>query len=1161
MKETTLLKNKKVLIHLHVFYIEQLDHFLKAIKKISYHADITLTISTSESLYDYVSREIRKRIDDALIFKVADRGYDVGPFVYVLHEIDLNEYDYVIKLHTKSRGDEGKTLLNGVLISNSIWEDIMVDALIGSEERFCETLLSFENEEIGLAAAEMCLISDDESRASYYFYRVNDELRKMGLPELKNKDDFIFAAGTMFAVRARLLKPLLTYDINDFGLSYSHIHDCTLAHVFERLFSGIVLSQGYTLKGLRSKPFKGELKKVERKKIRAEKKRNGDSLIDNAGLYIRKINSKLMYRFAKLKVIEKSEYFNEKWYRWRYLKNEDPNLSPESHYLKCGFQKGYEPSPLFNGNQYMAYYSDLRNKQINPLLHFECYGRYEHRMIFENDSKWNADIESLRQSKLFDAKWYLDNNPDVKQAKMDPILHYYLHGGSEGRDPSVNFCSNEYLEINPDVKAAKVNPLCHFEQYGRSQGRKVSYSQIIDEENNKTIYEKFEKEYSLNPFDKKRTAIVAADIKDGIIADSLLILLNGIKEVCDNVVLIGNNGLIAGEEKKFSGIAAYACFDRHHMGRFGSYKKGYLFCRKNGLLESDRTEELILVDDSKYGPIYPFEESFAYMKGLKWDCWSYSNNIMHDTFNIDSSFCVFHRKPIDSKLLDEFFCRVRDDEDLIDVDPILESQLSSILSEQGMAVETMIPKKDQKKININDRLIALKGYRVPLVEKTVLNAGSGQEKEILSIIKENNPLILEKLDEVADQNEVEGFDLEVYRKKLRSKTVEIKERILKGDKIRVTFLVFDFHMFAAKPLFDRMLEDPLFDAHVAVIPDIRFSGSGKAEQDRCERLLLKLYDRNQIRKIRPDYYGLWPEIFDDVDIVCYPSPYNVSIYRYNVRYALQKSFLPIIVNYGFSSTQYDYELLSFYNYAYYWKVFLENRKTFDEYQNRSVVKSDNGELIGYVKMDAMKEVMIRQRTRKRILVALHHSIDEGFNDSLSLANFLRYHQYFKKLPDRYPDIDFVFRPHPFLRKALEQNKKWGKEKLNEYINELCKKDNAEWVEDNDYFEDFANSDACIQDCGSFLVEYLYTKKPCCYMLKRPEDVDEKFSDLGKDCLKRYYLSYNMKDIDRFIDEIVEKGNDYMKAEREDFAEYIMVNYPYASKIAVESIKRSIIGED
>ena len=77
----------------------------------------------------------------------------------------------------------------------------------------------------------------------------------------------------------------------------------------------------------------------------------------------------------------------------------------------------------------------------------------------------------VRNSVFFDANFYLDENPDVKAAGVDPARHYLLHGGFEGRNPGPCFSTKHYLDQNPDVAAAGVNALVHFERYGRNEGR------------------------------------------------------------------------------------------------------------------------------------------------------------------------------------------------------------------------------------------------------------------------------------------------------------------------------------------------------------------------------------------------------------------------------------------------------------------------------------------------------------------------------------------------------------------------------------------------------------------------------------------------------------------------------------------------------------------
>ena len=77
----------------------------------------------------------------------------------------------------------------------------------------------------------------------------------------------------------------------------------------------------------------------------------------------------------------------------------------------------------------------------------------------------------VHQSGLFNRAWYLEQYPDVAAAKINPIHHYILHGGFEGRDPGPNFNSTEYLYLYPDVLESGMNPLIHYLRFGRQEAR------------------------------------------------------------------------------------------------------------------------------------------------------------------------------------------------------------------------------------------------------------------------------------------------------------------------------------------------------------------------------------------------------------------------------------------------------------------------------------------------------------------------------------------------------------------------------------------------------------------------------------------------------------------------------------------------------------------
>lgn len=63
---------------------------------------------------------------------------------------------------------------------------------------------------------------------------------------------------------------------------------------------------------------------------------------------------------------------------------------------------------------------------------------------------------------LFDEAFYLDRYPDVKNAGLDPMLHYLVHGSAEGRKPHPWFQPDYYLLQCPEAGCGNGYPLRHF---------------------------------------------------------------------------------------------------------------------------------------------------------------------------------------------------------------------------------------------------------------------------------------------------------------------------------------------------------------------------------------------------------------------------------------------------------------------------------------------------------------------------------------------------------------------------------------------------------------------------------------------------------------------------------------------------------------------------
>ena len=90
-----------------------------------------------------------------------------------------------------------------------------------------------------------------------------------------------------------------------------------------------------------------------------------------------------------------------------------------------------------------------------------------------------AARQGRNPNEFFDLSWYLERNPDVREAGIDPLKHYIERGWKEGRDPGPKFSVKNYLDRYRDVRDAGLEPLEHYIRYGKLEGRLIGESRLI----------------------------------------------------------------------------------------------------------------------------------------------------------------------------------------------------------------------------------------------------------------------------------------------------------------------------------------------------------------------------------------------------------------------------------------------------------------------------------------------------------------------------------------------------------------------------------------------------------------------------------------------------------------------------------------------------------
>lgn len=94
------------------------------------------------------------------------------------------------------------------------------------------------------------------------------------------------------------------------------------------------------------------------------------------------------------------------------------------------------------------------------------------RLALENDvyqiqSPKGEDLKAV--APFFDADFYTTTYPDIAGKLIDPLLHFMTIGWVEGRDPSPDFSVRRYLLENKDIRQARINPFVHYCKHGRNE--------------------------------------------------------------------------------------------------------------------------------------------------------------------------------------------------------------------------------------------------------------------------------------------------------------------------------------------------------------------------------------------------------------------------------------------------------------------------------------------------------------------------------------------------------------------------------------------------------------------------------------------------------------------------------------------------------------------
>lgn len=408
-----------------------------------------------------------------------------------------------------------------------------------------------------------------------------------------------------------------------------------------------------------------------------------------------------------------------------------------------------------------------------------------------------------------------------------------------------------------------------------------------------------------------------------------------------------------------------------------------------------------------------------------------------------------------------------------------------------------------------------------------------------------------------------------YRVRLHARV----ERLRQKEVINVVFFLWHPSYWKVDSLFRLMMDHPRFNPVVCPVQSSAFADSAK------KRLQTLQETRDHFKKkgypvLEVD--GLTPIVKSYI-----LSGNNLKIIR--------KAFAPDII---FVSAPYEtvqesmdadmeHELYCYVPYAYrnsrahfsynnatqnkYWFNFVENRPMMEFIQSIMTNKGDNLCLSGYPPVDFFlfheqfgKNTSVWKEQGhpcKRVIWAPHWAM----GDTSVLKGGI-----FPLVADRMLEfarqnngrIQFAFKPHPRLKAELYNHPDWGIERTDAYYKAWADLPNGQ-LEQGEYAELFAQSDAMVHDSGSFIVEYMATGKPCCFLHGKEAEVLPDFNQMTADCHAAHYLADSIDELEHFLQDVVMGGNDSKAGERDACRQKYII--PPNSKSAAQNIIDALLG--
>lgn len=438
-------KIKDAVIVFHLYYEDQMDENLQRLNTVAAAVDVIIT-TTSNKKADEIAEKANRFpfLKDSLVLVSEGNGRDMAALLVEARPY-LHNYKYIGFTHDKKSAHHRKESGDG-------FKRIIIENIIASPEYVCGIMDLFQNNRrLGLLVPpapeheKYFAVTGKRWAANFSYYQAL--CQKLNIEATADPRWSSFALGTAFWCRYDALKDLFEYDWchSDFPQEPLPLNS-TMSHAIERCFpyiaqknsyfSGIIYNKEFASMYLNSREYMlTDLMTLMNSRLSADRLTFNEykkKISDNFVAELDSLKEARRVQEKKIRIVQRSKYFDRKWYISKYPDVKKMKMSPAEHYLMIGWKEGKFPSEEFSDAKFIPVINDAVSNGVNPLYFYETNPKLKRSMGAYDDGDYRPHRFIRNIKRKLGLFLYADIVKKNKKARVLVILHlFYMSSWKE----------------------------------------------------------------------------------------------------------------------------------------------------------------------------------------------------------------------------------------------------------------------------------------------------------------------------------------------------------------------------------------------------------------------------------------------------------------------------------------------------------------------------------------------------------------------------------------------------------------------------------------------------------------------------------------------------------------------------------------------------------